>query len=129
MKFTLTKDTEASFHQLRLAFTTAPMLHHFDPLLFIKMETDASDFAISGILSQQHPETGHWHPVAFWSRKKTAAEINYGIGESKMLTIVEAFKQWRHYVEGATHHVAVITNHANLQQFLIDKTLNCREAR
>ena len=65
MNFILTKYAEISFHQLRSAFTTAPMLRHFDPLLFIRMETDTSGFAILGILSQQHPETGHWHPVAF----------------------------------------------------------------
>ncbi len=129
MNFILTKDAEISFHQLRSAFTIALMLRHFDPLLFIRMETDASGFAISGILSQQHPETGHWHPVTFWSRKKLPVEMNYGIGESDMLAIVEAFKQWRHFVEGATYRVAAITDHANLQRFLIDKTLNCREAR
>ena len=93
MNFILIKDVKISFHELRSAFTTAPMLRHFDPLLFIRMETDASGFAISGILSQQHPETGHWHPIVFWSRKKTPAEMNYGIGESGMLAIVEACKQ------------------------------------
>ena len=55
--------------------------------------------------------------------------MNYGMGESEMLAIVEACKQWRHYVEGATHRVVVIIDHANLQRFLVDKTLNRREAR
>ena len=129
MNFNLTKDAESSFHQLYSAFTTALMLRHFNPLLFICVETNASGYAISGILSQQHPETGHWHPVAFWSREKSVAEMNFGIGESEMLAIVEACKQWRYYVEGATHHVTVITDHANLQSYLIDKSLNRREAR
>ncbi len=129
MNFILTKDAEISFHQLRSAFTTAPILRHFDLLLFIRMETDASGFAISGILSQQHPETWHWHPVAFWSRKKIFSEMNYWMSESEMLAITEACKQWRHYVEDATYRVAVITDHANLQQFLIDKTFNRREAQ
>lgn len=129
MNFHLTEDAESSFHQLFLAFTTAPMLCHFDPLLFICVETNALGFAISEILSQQHPETGQRHPVAFWSRKKTTAEINYGIGESEILTIVEACKQWRHYIEGSIHRVTVITHHGNLQRFLIDKSPNCREAQ
>ncbi len=50
MNFILTKDAEISFHQLGSAFTTAPILCHFDLLLFIRMETDASGSAISGIL-------------------------------------------------------------------------------
>ena len=113
--FYLTKDTESSFHQLCSTFTTAPILRHFDPVLFICVETDALGFAISAILSQQHLDTGHWCPVAFWSRKKTVVEMNYGISKSEMLAIVEACKQWRHYVEGSTQRVTVITNHANLQ--------------
>ena len=46
-----------------------------------------------------------------------------------MLAIVEAYKEWRHYVESATHQVAIITDHTNLQRFLVDKQLNRREAR
>ena len=55
--------------------------------------------------------------------------MNYGIGKSEMFAILEAYKQWRYYVEGATHRVTVITDHANLQGFLIDKSLNRQEAR
>ncbi len=98
-------------------------------MLPIRIKTGASGFAISAIILQAHPETGHWHPVAFRSRKKSSAERNYGIGESEMLAIVEACKQWQHYVEGATHQVVVITDHTHLQKFLIDKQLNRREAR
>ncbi len=50
--------------------------------------------------------------------------MNYGIGESEMLAVVETCKQWRHFVEGATHRVAAITDYAILQRFFIDKTLN-----
>ena len=52
MNFNLTKDAESSFHQLCSAFTTVPILRHFDPLLFIRMETDTSGYAISDILLQ-----------------------------------------------------------------------------
>ena len=73
---------------LFIAFTTAPLLRHFDLLLLIRMELDALGFAISVILSQVHPETRHWHPVAFWSKKKFPAKRNYVIGKFKMLAIV-----------------------------------------
>ena len=39
-----------SFNSLRLAFTTAPVLRYFDPLRPIRVETDASGYALSGIL-------------------------------------------------------------------------------
>jgi hypothetical protein len=43
---------DAAFRRLIAAFTTAPILRHYDPSLRIKMETDASGFALGGILSQ-----------------------------------------------------------------------------
>ena len=93
ISFVFTSEARISFPNLQKAFTTAPLLWNFDPLLAIRMETDASSFAIQGILSQANPETGYWHSVAFWSRKKTLSECNYGIGESEMLAIVEACKE------------------------------------
>lgn len=55
--FTFTPEARTAFLNLRKAFTTAPLLRHFDPLLPIRMETDVSGFAISAIISQAHPET------------------------------------------------------------------------
>lgn len=58
------------------------MLVHYDPTERICLETDASGYAISGILTQLVESTLRWHPVAFWSRKMDAAERNYGAGHS-----------------------------------------------
>ncbi len=57
--FTFTTEARASFLNLRKVFTIALLLRHFDPLLPICMETDASGFVISAIILQAHPETGH----------------------------------------------------------------------
>ena len=35
----------------RIAFTEAPILRHFDPKYYIQIETDASSYAIGGVLS------------------------------------------------------------------------------
>ncbi len=45
------------------------------------------------------------YPIAFYSRKLLPAEINYTIYDKEMLAIVQAFKHWRAYLEGATHPV------------------------
>ena len=129
MQFTMTEEAKTAFQSLKEAFTSAPMLRHFDPRRKIRLETDASGFAISAVISQLVEETGQWHPVAFWSRKMCVAEMNYGIGESEMLAIVEAAKQWRHYLEGSIHKIQVITDHCNLKTFLTTKDLSRREAR
>ena len=48
----LTPGAKEAFNRLRLAFTEAPILRHFDPECHIRIETDASGYAIGGVLSQ-----------------------------------------------------------------------------
>jgi hypothetical protein len=118
----------AAFLTLKEAFTKAPLLIHFDPEKHIKVETDASVNAGSGTLSQQD-EQGRWHPVAFWSRKWSGAELNYSTPDQEMLAIVETFKHWRHYLQGTKHPVQVYSDHANLRSFMNLPRLNGRQAR
>ena len=42
------------------AFPTAPMLRHFDPGETVIVETDASDFALRGILLSRQPPSDTW---------------------------------------------------------------------
>ena len=53
----LIPDARTAFNRLRLAFTEAPILRHFDPECHIRIETDASGYAIGGVLSQLASET------------------------------------------------------------------------
>jgi hypothetical protein len=76
--FLWTTQTEAAFQVLKQAFTTAPILQHFDPEKPIIMETDWSDYVSAGILSQ-HANSGELHPVACYSKKHSPAECNYQI--------------------------------------------------
>ena len=92
------------------------------------IESDASDFAIGAILSQRDSEN-RLHPVAFHSGKFTPAEINYEIYDTEVLAIVDAFKHWRRYCEGATHQVEVYSDYQNLENFTTTKILNRRQAR
>ena len=54
----LTSEAKLAFLRLRQTFTEAPILHHFDPKRYIRIETDASGYSIGGILSQLTTETG-----------------------------------------------------------------------
>ena len=47
----LTPKARAAFNRLRLAFTKAPILQHFDLECHIRIKTNASGYAISGVLS------------------------------------------------------------------------------
>ena len=55
--------------------------------------------------------------------------MNYGTPDQEMLAIVEAFKHWRHYLEGSKYPVEVLTDHQNLQAFMRQPKLNGRQAR
>ena len=119
---------------MRQAFIKAPILRHFDPECHIRIETDASGYAIGGVLSQltsDHltSDQGQWHPVAYFSRKMIPAETRYKTHDGELLAIVEAFKTWRHYLEGCKHKVLVLTDHNNLRRFMDTKSLSSRQVR
>ena len=123
-----TPDAEAAFEELKRRFTSAPILAHFEATKPVILETDASDFALGAVLSQRDDE-GKLHPVAFHSRKFQPAEINYEIHDKELLAIVDAFKHWCRYCEGAEHPIQVFTDHHNLEYFTMTKVLNRRQAR
>lgn len=126
--FNWSQAQEDAFKMLKTRFTSAPILQHYKPDVPIFLETDASDFAIAGVLNQPGKD-GHLHPVAFHSRKLQAAEVNYDIYEKELLAIVDCFRVWRHYLQGTKHTVTVYTDHKNLEHFMSSKVLNRRHAR
>lgn len=126
-----TQSCQKAFELLRDSFCAAPILKHFDPNLSTILETDASDYVIAGILSQQHSDnnTSILHPVAYFSRKMTPAECNYGIGDKELLAIVTAFTEWHQYLEGLPNPVDIYTDHSNLQTFMTKMRLSRRQVR
>jgi hypothetical protein len=120
---------EKAFQSLCGTFAKAPMLEHFNPELCIQVETDASQFAVAGILSQLKPSTGHWHPIAFWLRKMAPAEQNYKTYDQELLAIVNSFKHWHHYLKGSAHAIEVLTDHNNLKGFMKVKELKGRQVQ
>ena len=136
----LTPKARSAFNYLRLAFTKAPILRHFDPECYIRIETDTLGYAIGGVLSQLASGTspdrvvtktdlGQWHLVAFFLRKMIPAETQYETYNSELLAIVKAFKTWRHYLVSCKHEVLVLTDHNNLRRFMDIKSLSFRQVR
>lgn len=93
-----------------------------------KVETDASEFALGGQLGQRD-EKGRLHPVAFYSKKLNGPELNYQIHDKELMAIIEAVREWKHYLTGTKHPVKVYTDHKNLTNFTITKALNKRKTR
>ena len=56
-------------------------------------------------------------------------ETRYETHNGELLTIVEAFMTWRHYLEGCKHELLVFTDHNNLRQFMDTKSLSSDQVR
>jgi hypothetical protein len=117
-----------SFLRSQGKFTTASILVHPDFSKPYYMKTNASDFAMGTMLSQER-EGRRLHPVAFYSRKFYAAEINYEIYDKELLAIVDSFQEWHHLLEGALHPVTVYTEYKNFEYFMTASVLNRHQAR
>ena len=102
---------------MKKAFCKERVLQHFDVSKPIKLETNASEKAIGGVLWQHNKEMNR-HPIAYYSCKMLSAERNYEIYNAKLLVIVEGFKTWHHYLKKAAYIILVLTDHNNLKKFI-----------
>src|SRR2546429_9160535 len=111
-----------AFKMLKHHFTIAVILTHFDPDLECVMESDLYDHSQGGILLR-YGKDGVLHSVTFFSQKLTPAESNYEIYNKKLLMIIRCFEQWHLELEGFLFSICMLTNHKNLQYFMIMKQL------
>ncbi|MBW0588066.1 hypothetical protein O181_127781, partial [Austropuccinia psidii MF-1] len=114
------------FQVLKEAFTSAPILSHFNPSLPTIVETDASDYALGAVLSQVN-DSGK-HPIEFQSRKLLPAELNYEIHDKVLFGIVWALKRWRAFLLSLSNSFEVLTDHSSLQYFMPSKVLTFHQA-
>ncbi|KAI1002033.1 hypothetical protein K3495_g6174 [Podosphaera aphanis] len=129
-KYQWSQACQSAFDKLKIAFTSEPILRHFNATLSTVLKTDASDKVISAVLSQYHSDSvKRLHPVAHFSRTMTSAEINYTVGDKELLAIVESLKEYRQYVCNLSTPVRIITDHQNLTAFTTKRILNRRQAR
>ncbi|SPC64632.1 uncharacterized protein UHOD_11970 [Ustilago sp. UG-2017b] len=126
-KFELPENAKEAFHKLIQVFTTAGVLRHFDYHLPTRLETDASDFAIAGVLKQEHE--GRWHLVAYYSRKMASAEKNYEIHDKELLAVVACLTQWCHMLAGLPSQLVILTDHEALKYFKSQHRITGRQAR
>jgi len=73
---------QGAFEALKKAVTEEPVLALPNFSKPYKVHTDASDFAIGGVLMQEG------HPVAYESRKLNDTERRYTVQEKEMTTVV-----------------------------------------
>ena len=119
---------QRAFDALKQALTQADVLAHADPSRQYLLHTDASGFAIAGVLSQVQAD-GTTRPVAYYSKKMSEAEKNYRVHDQELLAIFMAMEHWRCYLEGNPYPVKVLSDHRGLTWLNTKAELTGREAR
>jgi hypothetical protein len=103
----------------------APVLSPPDFSQPFVVRTDASDFAVGAVIGQG---TGKQEcVVAYTSRKLNPAELNYPTHEKELLAVVNALREWRHYLQGQPF--TVITDNWAVKHAQTSPQLSRRQAR
>ena len=116
-----------AFNTLKMAFTKALVLQYPNQDHEFQLETDASKFAVGGVLSVKGDD-GNFRPVIYMSHLMTPPEQNYPIHDKKMLAIIKATECWRHYLEAIPYAFEIHMDHNNLTYFMRSQNLSKRQA-
>lgn len=122
------KESNDAFLKLKEAFVTNPILVFPDPKKKMRIEADLSGFATGSILSV-YMDDEKWHPCCYLSKGLSAPERNYDIHDREMLLIMRLLESWRHYLEGADYQIEILSDHKNLEYFMMAQKLTQRQAQ
>ena len=121
-----TDDHAKAFKKLKIDFQSCIMLKHVIPNAQLRVQTDASDRGISGILYQIDPHGNH-NVIAVISRCLTKCEVNYTTTEKELLAVVYAVEKFRVYLLGI--RFVIVTDHQCLTFLRSAKFQNSRITR
>ena len=90
-KWDWTGKQEEAFKELKKRFTEEPVLVAPDIDKKMRMEVNALDYAMGGVLLMECGD-GLWRPVAFLSKSLNETERNYEIHDKEMLAIIRGLE-------------------------------------
>ncbi|KAA0053609.1 reverse transcriptase [Cucumis melo var. makuwa] len=114
-------ECQAAFDSLKQAMMKGPLLGIADVTKPFEVETDASDYALGGVLLQ------NGHPIAYESRKLNAAERRYTLYKKEMLAVVHCLRAWKQYLLGSSF--VVKTDNSATCHFFTQLKLTSKQAR
>ena len=116
-----TEKCQTAFDNLKQAMSGDPVLALPDVSRPFEVQTDASDFALGGVLLQEG------HPVAYESHKLSEAERRYTAQEKEMLAVIHCLRVWRHYLLGSKF--VVKTDNSAVSHFFTQPKLTPKQGR
>ena len=93
MPFEWNKKAEDSFNTLKTFLCNAPLLQFPDFTKPFHVTTDASGYAVGGVLSQG--EIGKDRPIAYTSRVLRGPELKYEVYEKEALAVLHSVNSFR----------------------------------
>ena len=118
---------DRAFQTLKAALVSAPVLAMPRTNGPYRLICDASDLAVGAILEQDWQDGEGFRPVAYASKRLSAAEVNYDIRNKELLAVTYGLRQFRVYLLGAPF--TILTDHESLKYLLTQKDLTGRLAR
>ena len=127
LTFSWGKEQDNAFIKLKETFLSVPIIKMPDTTKPFFVMTDAFLTAARGVLMQKD-SNGDFHPCAYHSATFSPAKQNYDIYDMELLAIIQALKEWHHYLTGREHPVIIITDHKNLGYFKQSQNLTQQQA-
>ena len=84
-------EQQRAFEQLKMVFTSRPLLVAPDLDKEFRVEANASNFATGGVLSIKCKDN-KWRPVAYISKSLNETEQNYEIHDKEMLAVIRCLE-------------------------------------
>lgn len=91
-------EADRAFRAIKERLMSAPVMANPDFGLPFTVQTDASDHAIAGVLTQI--QNGEEKVIAYHSEKLKGAELNYHAAEKEGLAALRCIEKFRCYIEG-----------------------------
>ena len=113
-----TPDCDKSFQAIKDGLANAALLHHPRPTAPLAVTTDASKFAVGGVIEQRGPKG--WEPLGFYSSKLHPHQQEWPPYDRELLAAFISVRHFRPFLEG--RNFTLYTDHLSLVPSMAKKS-------
>lgn len=117
---------QLAFDTVKRAMKNDLFLSGFDWNKTATLETDASDVAYAGIISQKD-DNGDLRPVLMYSHTFTTEQMNWPAHDKELYAIVFGMDRYRHFLQTRKDTVQVFSDHRALAHFMTTTDLSKKD--
>ncbi len=116
---------QQAFKELKRHFISDLILIAFNPDQETVLETDVSNWATGGVLSQ-YDDNSDLRPYAYFSKKNLLVECNYDIYNKELLAVIRCLEEWDAELRSVKPFM-ILMDYKNLEHFMKARRLNERQ--